>query len=212
VARKASATRRPGQVGGMSGARPRGRAAAPAPTDQGQAFDLRQFRHALGRFATGITVITTTTPDGKREGLTANSFGAVSLDPPLVLWSLRQDAMSLPSFRQGPYFAVNVLASHQRGLSNHFARPAPDKFEKVRWHPGLGGCPTLSECLALFECRMERTIEAGDHVVFIGRVERFEWRAGDPLVFSCGHYCLTATLPEHPRADIAPSDFADLML
>lgn len=196
----------------MSGARSRERAGTPTAADDAPALDLRQFRHALGRFATGITVITTSTPDGKREGLTANSFGAVSLEPPLVLWSLRQDAMSLPSFRQGRYFAVNVLASHQRSLSNHFARPAPDKFEKVRWRPGLGDCPTLPDCLALFECRTERTIEAGDHVLFIGRVERFEWRAGDPLVFSCGHYCLTATLPEHPRADIAPSDFADLML
>jgi 3-hydroxy-9,10-secoandrosta-1,3,5(10)-triene-9,17-dione monooxygenase reductase component len=176
------------------------------------AFDLRQFRHALGRFATGITVITTTTPGGKREGLTANSFGAVSLDPPLVLWSLRQDAMSLPSFRRSRFFAVNVLASHQRAISNRFARPAADKFEEVEWRPGLGGCPTFPGCLALFECRLERTIEAGDHVVFIGRVERFEWRAGDPLVFSCGHYCLTAALPEEPRVDIAPSDFADLML
>ena len=90
--------------------------------------------------------------------------------------------------------------------------PAADKFEKVKWRPGLDGCPTLPDCLALFECRRERVIEAGDHVVFIGRVERFTWRAGDPLVFSCGHYCLTATLPEQPRADIAPSDFADLML
>jgi flavin reductase (DIM6/NTAB) family NADH-FMN oxidoreductase RutF len=186
--------------------------AAATPSDAPAGFDLRQFRHALGRFATGIAVITTRTPDGKCEGLTANSFGAVSLEPPLVLWSLRQDAMSLPSFRRSRRFAVNVLAAHQRGISNHFARPAADKFEKVKWRPGLGGCPTLPDCLAWFECRRQRTIEAGDHVVFIGRVERFAWRAGDPLVFSCGRYSLTATLPEHPRADIAPSDFADLML
>lgn len=186
--------------------------AAATPSDAPAGFDLRQFRHALGRFATGITVITTRTPNGKCEGLTANSFGAVSLEPPLVLWSLRQDAMSLPSFRRSRCFAVNVLAAHQRGISNHFASPAEDKFEKVKWRPGLGGCPTLPDCLALFECRRQRVIEAGDHVVFIARVERFAWRAGDPLVFSCGHYCLTAQLPEHPRADIAPSDFADLML
>jgi 3-hydroxy-9,10-secoandrosta-1,3,5(10)-triene-9,17-dione monooxygenase reductase component len=120
--------------------------------------------------------------------------------------------MSLPGFKESGHFAVNVLAAHQRSISNHFARPAADKFERIRWHPGLGGCPTLPDCLALFECRTNKTVEAGDHVVFIVRVERFAWRAGDPLVFSCGHYCLTATLPEHPRADIAPSDFADLML
>ena len=189
-----------------------GPAATPRAAADPGAFDLRQFRHALGRFATGITVITTTTPGGKREGLTANSFGAVSLDPPLVLWSLRRDAMSLPSFRRSRFFAVNVLAAHQRAVSNRFARPAADKFEEVEWRPGLGGCPTFPGCLALFECRLERSFEAGDHVVFIGRVERFEWRAGEPLVFSCGRYCLTAMLPEEARADIAPSDFADLML
>lgn len=180
--------------------------------NDGASSDLRAFRTALGRFATGITVITTQTPDGKREGLTANSFGALSLDPPLILWSLSRKAPSLPNFRNSPYFAVNVLASHQRGLSNHFARPAPDKFEHVDCPPGLGGCPTLPECLALFECRLERTVEGGDHLVLVGRVERFRWRAGAPLVFSCGHYCITAALPDDVRADIAPSEFADLLL
>ncbi|MGH6945047.1 MAG: flavin reductase family protein [Geminicoccaceae bacterium] len=181
-------------------------------TEGASALDVRELRHALGRFATGIAVITTRTRAGKREGLTANSFGALSLDPPLVLWSLSQNAMSLPSFRESWHFAVNVLASHQRDLSNHFARPAPDKFAAIGWEPGLGGCPTLLDCLALFECRLERTIEGGDHEVFIGRVERFSWRAGDPLLFSCGRYCLAAELPEDAGADIAPSDFSDLML
>lgn len=178
----------------------------------GATADLRAFRTALGRFATGITVITTRTPDGKREGLTANSFGALSLEPPLVLWSLSQNAPSRPSFQSSPHFAVNVLAAHQRSLSNHFARPSPDKFADIDCPPGLGGCPTLPDCLALFECRLERTVDGGDHVVFIGRVERFYWRDGDPLVFSCGHYCVTTALPEDARADIAPSDFADLLL
>ena len=180
--------------------------------ETGSSFELRAFRTALGRFATGITVITTQTAQGKREGLTANSFGALSLEPPLVLWSLTRKAPSLASFQASPHFAVNVLAAHQRSLSNHFARPAPDKFESIECPPGLGGCPTLPDCLALFECRLERTVEAGDHVVFIGRVERFGWREGDPLVFSCGHYCITAALPDEQRADIAPSDFADLLL
>jgi flavin reductase (DIM6/NTAB) family NADH-FMN oxidoreductase RutF len=181
-------------------------------TDSAAAFDLRELRHALGRFATGVAIVTTRTPGGKREGLTANSFGALSLDPPLVLWSLSREAMSLQSFKESPHFAVNVLGSHQRSLSNHFARPSPDKFEAMACPPGLGGCPTIPGCLALFECRLERTFEAGDHVVLIGRVERFRWRAGDPLVFSCGHYGVAAALPDDPRADIAPSDFADLML
>lgn len=180
--------------------------------EEGAAFDLRALRNALGRFATGITVITTRTPGGKCEGLTVNSFGALSLEPPLVLWSLNQAAMSLPSFQESPYFAVNVLASHQRAVSNHFARPAPDKFEALEWQVGLGGCPTIPGCLALFECRLQETIAGGDHVVLIGRVERFCWSEGDALVFSCGRYCVAATLPDEARADVPPSDFADLLL
>jgi flavin reductase (DIM6/NTAB) family NADH-FMN oxidoreductase RutF len=181
-------------------------------TEIAMGFDQRELRHALGRFATGVAIVTTRTPGGKREGLTANSFGALSLDPPLVLWSLSREAMSLQSFQESPYFAVSVLASHQRDLSNRFGRSAPDKFEGIDCPPGLGGCPTIPGCLALFECRRERTIEGGDHVVLIGRVERFRWRHGDPLVFACGHYGIAAALPDDPRADIAPSDFADLML
>jgi flavin reductase (DIM6/NTAB) family NADH-FMN oxidoreductase RutF len=175
-------------------------------------FDQRELRHALGRFATGVAIVTTITPGGKREGLTANSFGALSLDPPLVLWSLSREAMSLQSFQESPYFAVSVLAAHQRDLSNRFGRPGADKFDSIDCPPGLGGCPTIPGCLALFECRLEHTVEGGDHVVLIGRVERFSWRRGDPLVFSCGHYGITAALPDDPRADVAPSDFADLML
>ncbi len=175
-------------------------------------FDPRELRHALGRFATGITVITTLTPEGKREGLTANSFAALSLEPPLVLWSLNHKAMSRQSFEQSPHFAVNVLAAHQRHVSNHFASPQADKFQDQPWQQGLGGCPVLADCLALFECRLERTVAGGDHVLFIGRIERFRWRAGDPLVFSCGQYCLAAALPDDLVGEPSPSDFSDLLL
>jgi flavin reductase (DIM6/NTAB) family NADH-FMN oxidoreductase RutF len=181
-------------------------------SDTATRFDQRELRHALGRFATGVAIVTTIAPGGKREGLTANSFGALSLDPPLVLWSLSREANSLQSFKESPYFAVSVLAAHQRDLSNRFARPAADKFEGIDCPAGLGGCPIIEGCLALFECRLERTVEVGDHVVLIGRIERFGWRHGDPLVFSCGHYGVAAALPDDPRTDIAPSDFADLML
>jgi flavin reductase (DIM6/NTAB) family NADH-FMN oxidoreductase RutF len=175
-------------------------------------IDLRELRHALGRFATGITVVTTLTPDGKREGLTANSFAALSLDPPLVLWSLNRKAKSRPSFEQSRHFAINVLAAHQRHISNHFAQPQADKFAAIACQPGLGGCPTFPDCLALFECRLERTVAGGDHVLFIGRVERFRWRAGEPLVFSAGHYCIAAALPDDLEGEHAPSDFSDLLL
>ena len=114
--------------------------------------DQRHLRQALGRFATGVTVITTRTVDGKLEGLTANSFSAVSLDPPLVLWSLRQNAPSLKNFQNAGYFAVNVLAADQSHLSRHFATPAEDKFAATAHGSGLGGCPVLHDVLA--ELRM----------------------------------------------------------
>ena len=159
-------------------------------------IDQRQLRHALGRFATGVTVVTTRTPGGKLEGLTANSFSAVSLDPPLVLWSLRQNAPSLPGFLESGLFAVNVLASGQCGLSRHFATPSKDKFESVAHVPSLGGCPLLAGSLATFECSVETTVTGGDHIIFIGRVHRATYRDGDPLIFSAGKYCTPAQLAE----------------
>lgn len=157
-------------------------------------IDQRHLRHALGRFATGVTVITTRTPDGKLEGLTANSFSAVSLDPPLVLWSLRRNAPSLQSFLDSGYFAVNVLASNQSDLSRHFATPAKDKFVACSYRPGLGGCPLLPDTLAGFECSTEHTVIGGDHLIFIGRVRRAAYREGEPLIFSAGQYCTPSLL------------------
>jgi flavin reductase (DIM6/NTAB) family NADH-FMN oxidoreductase RutF len=156
------------------------------PLDQAGA-DPRLLRTALGRFATGVTVVTTQV-DGKYEGLTANSFTAVSLDPPLVLWSLRLLAPSLEQFRSSGHFVVNVLSSRQSDVSRHFATPRHDKFEGVDFSPGLGGCPMLDASLAIFECRTESTIEGGDHVIFVGRVVRAHYRDGDPLVFAGGRY------------------------
>jgi flavin reductase (DIM6/NTAB) family NADH-FMN oxidoreductase RutF len=154
----------------------------------GGAMDERHLRNALGRFVTGVTVITTRTAAGKLEGLTANSFSAVSLDPPLVLWSLRSTASSLASFQQSSHFAVNVLAAWQFALSEHFAKRNPDKFQSVVHAPGLGGCPLLFGALATFECVKETSVVGGDHVVFFGRIERAAYREGEPLVFSAGKY------------------------
>jgi flavin reductase (DIM6/NTAB) family NADH-FMN oxidoreductase RutF len=158
--------------------------------------DARRLRHALGRFVTGVTVVTTRHPDGKLEGLTANSFSSVSLDPPLVLWSLRREAPSLASFTAAARFAVNVLGAHQRELCRHFATPSADKFATVEHEPGLGGCPLIRDSLAQFECRLEDTVAGGDHVIFIGRVERARHRDGEPLIFSAGQYCTPARLTE----------------
>ena len=159
------------------------------------AFDPRELRNALGRFATGITVITTAVPGGGTEALTANSFAALSLDPPLVLWSLINEAPSRQGFLDAGCFVINVLGSHQRAVSNQFARPGADKFGDIAWHPGIGGCPILDDNLAVFECSTERTVDGGDHLLFIGRVERFAYRDGNPLIFSGGRYCLAAEMP-----------------
>jgi flavin reductase (DIM6/NTAB) family NADH-FMN oxidoreductase RutF len=158
--------------------------------------DQRHLRHALGRFATGVTVITTRTPVGKLEGLTANSFSAVSLDPPMVLWSLRRNASSLSSFQESGYFAVNVLGAHQRDLSRRFATPAPDKFSGLAVTASLGGCPLLQDTLASFECSTEHTVVGGDHIIFIGRVHRAIYRDGEPLIFSAGQYCTHSLLAD----------------
>src|SRR4051812_48579244 len=104
-------------------------------------------RGALGRFATGIAVMTTRTPDGQIKGVTANSFSSVSLDPPLVLWSLRRNAPSLEAFMASRYFAVNVLCADQVGVSRRFAQPHADKFQGVACAPGLGGCPLIEGAL-----------------------------------------------------------------
>jgi flavin reductase (DIM6/NTAB) family NADH-FMN oxidoreductase RutF len=154
----------------------------PDPVDHGA------LRRALGRFATGVTVVTTRTPQGRLEGLTANSFSAVSLDPPLVLWSLQRHAPSLPSFLASGGFAVNVLTVEQEELAHRFATPHRDKFAGVAYAPGLAGAPLLHGTLAVFECAIETTLEGGDHVIFLGRVLRASHRDGEPLIFSAGRY------------------------
>jgi flavin reductase (DIM6/NTAB) family NADH-FMN oxidoreductase RutF len=161
-----------------------------------EAPDLRGFRSALGRFATGIAVITTRTPDGKREGLTANSFSAVSLAPPLVLWSIKNEAPSLAAFLAARVFAIHVLTQEQADLSHRFATPAADKFEGLAAAEGHGGCPVLPDTLALFECGLEQVVPAGDHKIMIGRVVRAGYDdAAGPLLFSGGRYAIAAPLP-----------------
>lgn len=160
--------------------------------------DHGHFRRALGRFATGVTVVTTRTADGKLEGLTANSFSSVSLDPPLVLWSLRRQAPSLSSFTAAGHFAVNVLGTHQKHLCRHFATPHADKFDAVPHRIGDHGAPLIEHAIARFECRTEQVIEAGDHLIFLGRVLRATHRDGEPLIFATGALCSPALLPSDP--------------
>jgi 4-hydroxyphenylacetate 3-hydroxylase, reductase component len=145
-------------------------------------------RTALGRFATGVTIISCRAADGSAVGLTANSFNALSLQPPLVLWSLRQASPSLPDFRQARHFAVNVLAENQVELSRRFASKLDDKFAEGLWSDGVGGAPVLAGCAAVFECEQVSSQAAGDHVLFIGQVLGLSESAVAPLLFQAGHY------------------------
>src|SRR5215470_8491364 len=114
--------------------------------------DPRDFRNALGTFATGVTIITAVAPDGRPYGLTCNSFASVSLNPPLVLWSLLLYSSSLKVFQNASHFAVNILGASQRDLAGNFARSSQDKFAGVDWTPGLGSAPLLADCVAHFQC------------------------------------------------------------
>lgn len=151
-------------------------------------FDSQAFRRALGNFATGITVITAVSPQGERVGITANSFNSVSLDPPLILWSLDKRSTNLDAFTKASHFAVNILAADQMHLSNQFARPSDDKFAGVSFREGLGGAAVLNDCAAVFECAQHQIVDAGDHFILIGRVEQFEAEGRAPLCYHQGGY------------------------
>ena len=151
-------------------------------------IDAKALRGALGRYATGVTITTCEGPDGQPVGLTVNSFGALSLEPPLVMWALRLASPALPAFRAASHFAVNVLAEPQMELSRRFASPVPDRFAEGRWAQGEGGAPVLADCCAVFECRTARALELGDHLLFVGEVVRLHEAALPPLVFQAGHY------------------------
>lgn len=152
-------------------------------------FDSRAFRTALGGFATGVCVVTTLDlTSGHPVGITVNSFASVSLDPPLVLWSVARTAQSFGLFEGAEHWAVNVLSVDQQEVSNLFAGRADDKFAAVDWVPGLGGAPLLERCVARFECAAEHRYDGGDHVILVGRVLRFERSDLAPLLFAGGRY------------------------
>lgn len=153
------------------------------------AQDTQAFRNALGMFATGVTIVTARTPDGRLVGLTANSFNSVSLSPPLVLWSLGRRAGSLPIFSAGSHYAINILAAEQKELAERFATRDIDRFAGVAWREGAGGAPVLQGVAAVFECANRSRYEEGDHVIFVGAVEACSARPGaQPLIFHGGRY------------------------
>ena len=167
---------------------------SPPRKAQPPSFSSQEFRTALGMFATGVTIVTARTPLGQVIGLTANSFNSVSLDPPLVLWSLSQAAASLPAFRAGSHYAINILAADQKQLAERFAVKGSDRWTGVSFTEGMGGAPLLAGAAAAFECFNRSRYEEGDHVIFVGEVERCSWRPGaSPLLFHGGHF-----YTEHP--------------
>jgi flavin reductase (DIM6/NTAB) family NADH-FMN oxidoreductase RutF len=159
-------------------------------------FDSCDFRRALGQFATGVTVVTARGKNGRPIGLTVNSFASVSLDPPLVLWSLSREASDFADFTAANHFVINILGAAQHHLSRQFATLFSEhKFVGVECTEGKAGCPMLQGATAHFICRKKRKIEAGDHVIFLGQVEEYRWNDGKPLVFHAGRYHVTT---EHP--------------
>lgn len=174
------------------------------------ADDGRAFRRSLGQFATGVTVMTASNGE-QLLGMTVNSFAALSLEPPLVLWSIRRESGALQAFQAAGHFAVNVLAANQVELSNRFASSKGDKFADTPWTRGLHGAPLLHGAIAHMECVLHEVVEGGDHLLLIGRVERYARFAGEPLLFTQGRYAVTQ---EHPDAlvqadpNAAPVDVA----
>jgi len=151
-------------------------------------IEPRALRSALGAFATGVTIVTTRGVDGADVGLTANSFSSVSLNPPMVLWSLAKTSGSIEAFRNARYFAVHVLAADQDGLSARFATRGIDKFAGISCERGSDAIPLLGGCTARFECRMAFQYEGGDHVIFVGEVANLTHSARPPLIFHGGRY------------------------
>lgn len=157
-------------------------------------LDSREFRDALGRFATGVAVVTAISDEGDKLGLTISSFNSVSLAPPLVLWSLMQSSSSLQAFRCVRHFAINVLSAEQQPLAEQFARRGADRWVGVAHAQGFGGSPLLDGAIATFECRSHSHLDAGDHVIFIGEVLHCSHLAGvPPLLYHGGRF-----YTEHP--------------
>jgi flavin reductase (DIM6/NTAB) family NADH-FMN oxidoreductase RutF len=157
-------------------------------------FSQAEFRNSLAMFATGVTIVTARATSGKLAGLTANSFNSVSLSPPLVLWSLARAAASLAAFSTGSHYAINILAADQTNLARRFAAKGVDRFADVAFEQGIGGAPLLAGAAATFECFNRSRYFEGDHVIFVGEVERCAHRIGaSPLLFHGGKF-----YTEHP--------------
>ncbi len=159
-------------------------------------FDSAEYRRALGCFATGVAVVTALDSAGEKIGITVNSFNSVSLNPPLVLWSIGEESLSYTAFVEAQYFAVNVLATHQREVCERFASSGENKFQNLECDEGIERIPLLPEYSAVFECRTEHCYDGGDHKIIVGRVLSFEDRKTDPLIFYRGHFLKSPSSPQ----------------
>jgi flavin reductase (DIM6/NTAB) family NADH-FMN oxidoreductase RutF/DNA-binding MarR family transcriptional regulator len=168
-------------------------------------FDERAFRQCLGEFATGVTVITAQVGD-QRVGVTANSFTSLSLDPPLVLWSISKQSRSFAAFEAATHFVINVLAVDQIGVSQRFSSLSTDKFTGIPWSMGRTGAPVLDGVVAAIECRRYASYEGGDHLIIVGQVEHFARFEGKALLFLQGRYGI---VEDHPGTKTASEPSRD---
>lgn len=152
-----------------------------------EAVSQADFRHVMGHYATGVTIVTTVDGGGTPHGLTVNSFNSLSLDPPLVLWSLRGNSTSLPVFQGAKHFAINILSARQEQVSRDFAKPI-DRFAAVEWDEGLERLPLIRGVLGWVECALHSELPGGDHSLFVGRVLRARATQKAPLLYWRGAY------------------------
>lgn len=169
------------------------------------AIDPLKFRLALGNFATGVAIMTAQNAKGEKVGITANSFNSVSLNPPLILWSLDKKSSTYMVFAEATHFTVNILSGSQIELSNRFSRRNIDKFQGTHFHLGTGSAPILENCSAVFECETYQIIEGGDHWIIFGKVISFSDEGRSPLVYHQGIY--SAVTP-HPLLQLKDQDTA----
>lgn len=151
-------------------------------------IDTLDFRRALSVFATGVGVVTTLDKHGKNVGITISSFNSVSLEPPLILWSVGLDSMSYDAFVSAKHFAVHILGLHQMDLCDRFAQRSESKFDGIDCREGLHGLPILPDFAACFECSTEHVYAGGDHKIIVGRVLGVEERVAEPLVYYRGEF------------------------
>ncbi|MBY8976740.1 flavin reductase [Rhodobacteraceae bacterium NNCM2] len=159
-----------------------------ARTQDDQSDQRLRLRQAFGNFATGVTVVTTRTSDGEPIGFTANSFTSVSLEPPLLLVCLAKSSANVGHFSRAEHFSVNILGEAQKDVSNRFASRVPDRFAETNWREGASGVPLIDDALAWFDCETHNVVDAGDHIILLGRVADFDQVEGRPLAYFRGHY------------------------